>query len=166
MTLDMADRTVDEQGAIPMREQLVLAVEHLREMSHPAFAIVRVHVLLRVVRALELARRSEAFQERAVLVDPRDVFLDVPFPHGQAAGVVRHADALDHATIGGLGGFGALQRFAQVGGLGPRPHGLGERQCLRVRLAHVGGTEEASGEDREHSYRVAFQVRPPVAVVR
>ncbi len=64
-----------------------------------------------------------------------------------------------------LGGFGALQCFAQVGSLGARAHRLGERQRLGLRLAHVGGTEEAGREDREHSHRMAFQVRPPVAVV-
>ena len=65
----------------------------------------------------------------------------------------------------GFGGFGALQRFAQVGGLGARAHRFGERQRLGLRLAHVGGAEEAGREDREHRDRMAFQVRPPVAVV-
>ena len=58
------------------------------------------------------------------------------------------------------------QRLAQVSGLGARAHCLRERQRLGLRLAHVGGTEEAGREDREHGDRMALQVRPPVAVVR
>ena len=51
-------------------------------------------------------------------------------------------------------------------GLGARAHCFGERQRFGLRLAHVGRAEEAGREDREHRDRMAFQVRPPVAVVR
>ena len=165
MTLDVTDRAVLEQRAVAVREQLVLAGQHLREVRDPAFAIVRMHVLIGVLGAAELARRAEALEERAVRVDARDVFLDVPLPHRQAAGVVRHADALDHAAVLGFRGFGALQRFAQPLRFRSRAHGFGERERFGLRLAHVGGTEEAGCEDREHGDRVTFQVRPPVAVV-
>ena len=109
--------------------------------------------------------RAEPLDERAALVDARDVLVDVPFPHRQAGGFVRHAHAVDHAAVLRLGGFGALQRIAQVGRLVARAHGFGERQRFGLRLAHVGRAEEAGGEDREHRDRMALQVRPPVAVV-
>ena len=91
--------------------------------------------------------------------------LDVPFPHRQAGGFVRHAHALDHAAVLGFGGFGALQRLAQPCGLVARAHRFGQRQRFGLRLAHVRRAEEAGDEDREHGDRVAFEVRPPAAVV-
>jgi hypothetical protein len=65
------------------------------------------HETLGVLGAFERICFAKPSDEGTAFIHARDIFCDVPFVHGDAGGLIRHAHTFEHATVFRFGSFGA-----------------------------------------------------------